>query len=504
VLNVYRVERRKLLAQLSTRVLALVCALGPIAFAVLLRLQSGVPADTLLGAWVHSSGYALPFVVLGFGGYWGFPVLAGVLAGDLFSSEDRYGTWKTLLTRSVTRGDVFAGKVLAAAVLAVALVAVTALSSIASGLLLTGDGRLVGLGGNVIHPGEGLLLVLASWLLALGGVLAFTSLAVLFSLASRNGIVGVLGPVIAGLVMQLLALIGSGTWLHLLLLASTFGDWHGLLAAPRFYGPLVVGICVCVLWTLACLGASWTMLRRRDFAGTPVVRRPGWVLPLRAVLVAAAAIVLLGLASGIGPVAITKARLEASITPAFNRLTSVQQRDLGRAVASDAKLDDHAICRRRSGASQGPGDDWSCAITIATARAGALETVGYDVSVESDGCYKADAPTSFVGSQLMTDARGQSVVNPLFTIYGCFDVLAAAPPCSLQASCASAATHARPGIGPGAPGAGAGGSPAEVERLHEAERAAGPAVMREIEQADAHAARASEQQAAEEAVPPRR
>jgi ABC-2 type transport system permease protein len=504
VLSVYRVERRKLLAQLSTRVLALVCLLGPVAFAVLLRLQSGVPADTLLGAWVHSSGYALPFVVLGFGGFWGFPVLAGVLAGDLFSSEDRYGTWKTLLTRSATRADVFAGKVLAAAMLAVALVCVTTLSSIASGLLLTGDGPLVGLGGNVIGSGECLLLVLASWLLALLGVLAFTSLAVLFSLASRNGIVGVIGPVLAGLVMQLLALIGSGTWLHLLLLASTFGDWHGLLAAPRFYGPLVVGICICALWALACLGASWSILRRRDFAGTPVVRRPGWVLPLRAVLAAAAAIVLLGLASGLGPVAITKARLEASITPAFNRLTSLQQRDLGRAVASGAKLDDHTICRRRSGASQGPGDDWSCAITIATARAGALETVGYDVNVESDGCYKADAPTSFVGSQLMTDARGRSIVNPLFTIYGCFNVLAAAPLCSPPARCGGAGTQTHPGSGPAAAGSGAGRSPAEVERLREAEHAAGPAVMRKIEEADAHAARVSEQLAAEEAVPPRR
>ncbi len=509
MLSVYRVERRKLLAQLSTRVLALVCALGPIAFAVLLRLQSGVPADTLLGAWVHSSGYALPFVVLGFGGFWGFPVLAGVLAGDLFSSEDRYGTWKTLLTRSATRGDVFAGKVLAAAALAVALVAVAALSSIASGLLLTGGEPLVGFAGNVIGAGECVLLVLASWLLALLGVLAFTSLAVLLSIASRNGIVGVLGPVVAGLAMQLLALIGSGTWLHLLLLASAFGDWHGLLAAPRFYGPLVVGICVCALWTLACLGASWSLLRRRDFAGTPVVRRPGWVPPLRAVLAAAAAIVLLGLASSLGPVAVTKARLEASITPAFNRLTRLQQQQLGRGVASRAELDDHTICRRRSGASQGPGDDWSCAITIATARAGALETVGYDVSIESDGCYKANAPTSFVGSQLMTDARGHSIVNPLFTIYGCFDVIAAAPPCSPSASCADAADPRPAGpAGPaganGAAGATTGRSPAELERLREAERAAGPAVMRKIEEADANAARASERQAAEEAIPPRR
>jgi ABC-2 type transport system permease protein len=492
VLSVCRAERRKLLAQLSTRALALVCALGPIVFAVLLRVQSGVPADTLLGAWVHTSGYATAFVVLGFGGFWGFPVLAGVLAGDLFSSEDRYGTWKTVLTRSASRRDVFAGKLLAAATFVSVLVAVAAVSSLAAGLVLTGDQPLVGFSGTTISSDECLLLVIAGWLLALLPVLAFTSLAVLFSIATRNGIVGVLGPVLVGLVMQLLALIGSGTWVHLLLVASAFGDWHGLLAAPKFYGPLIIGSCVCVLWVLACLSASWLILRRRDFAGTHVVRKPGWRLPLRAVLATAAVIVLLGVGSGLGPVAITKDRLQAAITPSFNRLTRLQQQQLGRTLSGRAELDDHTICRRRSGRSQGPGDDWSCAITIATPRAGELETVGYDVSVESDGCYKADAPTSFVGAQLMTDAQGHSVVNPLFTIYGCFDVTAAA------------AREEPDQRSSGADSTRSDESRAEVERLREAERAAGPAVMRKIEEADARAARASEQQAAEEAVPTRK
>lgn len=47
--------------------------------------------------------------------------------------------------------------------------------------------------------------------------------------------------------------------------------------------------------------------------------------------------------------------------------------------------------------------------------------VVYDMSVKSNGCYKAEAPPTFVGQQLMRDAHGHNVVNPLFTIYGCFD-----------------------------------------------------------------------------------
>jgi ABC-2 type transport system permease protein len=497
VWRVYRVERRKLLAQLSTRVLALVCVLGPVAFAALLRLQSGVPADTLLGAWVHTSGFAIPFVVLGFGGFWGFPLLAGVLAGDLFSCEDRYGTWKTVLTRSASRKEVFAGKILAAATFAAALVGVTALSSLAAGLLLTGDQPLVGLSGTVIPSGECLLLVLASWLLSLLPVLAFTSLAVLFSVATRNGIIGVLGPVLVGLVMHLLGLIGSGTWLHMLLLASAFDDWHGLLSAPKFYDPLIIGSCVCVLWTLACLGASWLILRGRSFAGTPIGRRPGWVAPVRVVAASTALILVLGIAGNWGPAGVTRARLESSITPVFNRLTRLQQAQLGRPLSQRTELNDRTLCRHRSGKSQGPGDDWSCAITIVTPRAGELETVGYDLSVESDGCYKADAPTSFVGQQMMSDAHGHSIVNPLFTIYGCFDTTAAVRPCVETASCARTDTHA----GTSRPRAGRR-SAGEVKALREAERAAGPTVMRKIDEADSRAARESERSGAGETEQP--
>jgi hypothetical protein len=49
--------------------------------------------------------------------------------------------------------------------------------------------------------------------------------------------------------------------------------------------------------------------------------------------------------------------------------------------------------------------------------------VTYDVSVQSDGCYKAQSPPAFIGQQLMRDAHGHNVVNPLYTIYGCFNTM---------------------------------------------------------------------------------
>jgi ABC-2 type transport system permease protein len=485
VLDVYRAERRKLTAQLAIRALALVCAAGPFAFGAVLSLQSGVPADTLLGVWVHSSGYAVSFVVLGFGGYLGFPVLAGVLAGDMFSSEDRYGTWKSLLTRSRSRGELFAGKCLALLALSTGLLALTAASSLISGLLFTGGQPMVGLGGNLLSSGEAFWLDLASWLLTLPPLLAFASIAVLLSIATRNGILGVLGPVLVGLVMQLLALVGSGSWMHVLLVASAFADWHGLLSAPRFYAPTLIGTGVSLLWTLACLGGSWLILSRRDFAGPPVSRRAGWMLPLRAVGACVAAIVLLGLAGGLGPVAITRARLQASMTSAFQRLTRLQQRELGHSVPGGAGLDLHTRCYRHAGASKGPGDDWSCTITILRSVPGAelfrTTPVTYDMSVKSEGCWKAQAPPSFVGQQTMTDDRHRSVVNPLFSIYGCFDTTAAAR-----------TNEDSQGAPPASPAASPAAREAERRALHSAEREAGPKVMKEIQEAEREARHVSE------------
>jgi ABC-2 type transport system permease protein len=426
VWSVYRVERRKLSTQLATRLLALICVLGPFAFAGVLKIQTGSPADTLFGVWVHQSGFALALVVLAFCGSWGFAVLAGVLTGDIFASEDRYGTWKMVLTRSSTRRSLFAGKLLAAFTFSIGLLLLLAVSSLAAGLLLVGDGSLVGLSGQTLSAGHSLVLVVIAWLLNILPMLAFTSLAVLFSVATRNGIVGVIGPALVDLIMQLLLLVGAGVWLHSLLVASAFDGWYTLFTQPHYWGPLAVACIVSVIWIVACLGGAWLIIRRRDFAGTPVSRRPGWVVPVRVAVGSAAVVAFLAIASSWGPTGDTAPRLKASIAPAFNKLTLLQQRELGRNVAPGAKLNVLTNCSRRASTPTGPGD-WICTLSVFIPQLGAQpfqETpVTYDVSLQSDGCYKAESPPSFVGQQTMTDAHHHSVVNPLFVIYGCFNPL---------------------------------------------------------------------------------
>ena len=140
----------------------------------------------------------------------------------------------------------------------------------------------------------------------------------------------------------------------------------------------------------------------------------------------AALITVFAIAGNWGPAGVTAARLKASLTPAFSSLTVLQQQQLGRQVPAGAKLNVQSICSRRASTPTGPGD-WSCTLNVYIPQVGAVPfqqtPVTYDVSVNSDGCYKATSPPSFVGAQSMRDAHGHSVVNPLFTIYGCFDTL---------------------------------------------------------------------------------
>ena len=261
------VECSKLAAQLKVRLLLAVCVAGPVAFAAAIRAQSSVPADTLFGRSVKESGFAVALVVLGFGALWVFPVLTSVVGGDLFSAEDRYGTWTTLLTRSRSRGEMFAGKLLTALGFSSIAVAAFAASSVAAGLLIVGPQPLIDLSGNVIAPATALRRVTLAWATVLPPAFGFTALAVLVSVATKNSAAGIGLPVVVGLTMQLYAFVDGPETVRRLLITSAFGAWHGLLAEPPYYRPLVQGTLVSATYFVVCVLIAYRVLRHRDIGG---------------------------------------------------------------------------------------------------------------------------------------------------------------------------------------------------------------------------------------------
>jgi ABC-2 type transport system permease protein len=263
-LRVCRLELVKLSGQLRIRALAVAAVIGPFAIVAGLNLQSATPGDTPFGQWVHTSGFAIPMTILGFGAQWLLPVLAAIVAGDIFSSEDHFGTWKTILTRSRGRGELFTGKLLAAVAYTVAMQVLLTVTDLVAGLL-AGTEPVVGLGGQLVQPGHAVTLEVASYLSELPPMLAFTAIALLISVLSRTSIAGIGIPVLLAVLLQVVTLINLPEWGQLTLPSHAFVTWHGLWSVPGYYGPLAYGAAVSTAWFVVCTAGAWLVFRRRSF-----------------------------------------------------------------------------------------------------------------------------------------------------------------------------------------------------------------------------------------------
>jgi ABC-2 type transport system permease protein len=265
-LTVWRLELAKLRGQWRVRAIALMCLAGPFIIVAGLNVQTATPGDTAFGQWVHASGFAIPMVILGFGGQWLLPVGTAVVAGDIFSSEDHFGTWKTILTRSRSRGELFAGKFLAALTFAVAAVILLTITGLLAGLL-AGTQPVVGLGGQLVPAGQATELVLVSWLSVLPPVLGFTALAIFTSVASRNSVAGIGVPVVLTLAFQVVTLVALPAWGQQALLSTPFLAWHGFWEQPAYVGPFMYGLITSAVWFTLCSAAAWLVFRRRTIGG---------------------------------------------------------------------------------------------------------------------------------------------------------------------------------------------------------------------------------------------
>ena len=121
----------------------------------------------------------------------------------------------------------------------------------------------------------------------------------------------------------------------------------------------------------------------------------------------------------------TAYRVSAAIGPEFDHITLLQQALIGRHAPPSARLDVLPNCNRRGAADIGPGD-WNCNIFVYLPQLKSVPfqqtSVEYDVSVAANGCYKAQSPPAFLGGPTMQDGRGRTVTNPLFVVYGCFNI----------------------------------------------------------------------------------
>ncbi len=265
--TVYRWELRKLRSQKRTYLGLGGAAIVPIIFVVATSLNGGGPEDVPFGRYIHTSGLAIPLVLLLFGAVWMYPLITALVAGDIIASEDHNGTLKTILTRSLERGQIFAGKAMAAASYAILAIVLSGTVAIVAGCLEAGFNPLTTLSGTRVSAMTALGLVAASLGVYLMPVLAVVCIGLLLSAATRNSAAAIVGTLMFSLLIQLIGILPGLQGLHPYLLSTQFNAWQGLLRSPADWDPVIRSAWVCGLYGVPALAASYLIFIRRDVAG---------------------------------------------------------------------------------------------------------------------------------------------------------------------------------------------------------------------------------------------
>ncbi|MFE7857476.1 ABC transporter permease [Streptomyces sp. NPDC057403] len=425
----YRFELVKLLSQWRIRLLVPACWIAPGLFVAGVAQQSTLPSDTLFGRWMHATGWAGPLVILGFAGTWALPLLTSLVAGDVFASEDRLGTWRHLLVAVRSPRRIFVAKTLAGLTVILVLVAGLAVSSTAGGLAAVGGRPLVGLDGHRLASADAAVRVLLAWVAALAPTLALAAIGLLGSVALGRSPTGLLLPPLVALGMQVAQMLPLPVAVRLALPGYAFLSWNGLFTAPAQLAPLLIGVTVSLVWALLATALAYLLFLRRDFTN-PAYDGAGrraltlGLLPLAGLTALTVAVVAVSTPStGSG---ITRDKVQRSTATAFAHLYRLQTEQLHRPAVTEARLRTTAACTKSDGqgAQRGAGNDWRCVVTWRLPGVPVPGQAVYQLDVTSDGRFVADGdgPKEVNGYFLLRTPAGDAP-NPLWQFDGNVELL---------------------------------------------------------------------------------
>ncbi|MFZ1153362.1 MAG: ABC transporter permease [Solirubrobacteraceae bacterium] len=268
-LAVYRWELRKLISQKRTYMGLGLAIILPLIFVIVQNVHQhgGRNGDSIFASQITQSGLATPVLMLLFESVFFLPLIASLVAGDIVAAEDGNGTLKTILTRSVNRGQIFAAKVLAAVTYGAIAVFLSASVATIGGVASWGFNQITTFSGSVVSASEGLLLVFAANACYLIPLLTVVCIGVLLSTATRNSTAAVVGTVGLVILLFILAGIPGLEGIKPYLLTEQFQNWQGLLRTPTDWAPIWHSLWVCALYALPALFAAYLVFLRRDVAG---------------------------------------------------------------------------------------------------------------------------------------------------------------------------------------------------------------------------------------------
>jgi ABC-2 type transport system permease protein len=266
--TVYRWELTKLRYQKRTYLGLGAAALVPIIFVLAIHFRHDRRGgDFAFASYLDRSGLAVPLVILLFGAVWMFPLITALVAGDIIASEDHNGTLKTVLTRSLERGQIFTGKALAAATYATAAILLSGTVAVIAGSVQSGFNSLQTLSGTIITAPKGLELVYLGLLIYLIPIGAIVCIGLMLSAITRNSAAAVVGTLMISLLIQLIGILPGLTATQPYLLSTQFNAWQGLLRTPTDWAPVIRAAWVCALYAVPSLTTAYLVFLRRDVAG---------------------------------------------------------------------------------------------------------------------------------------------------------------------------------------------------------------------------------------------
>jgi ABC-2 type transport system permease protein len=269
VRTVYRWELRKLVSQKRTYLGLGLAILLPLIFVISQLIRGHPPrgADSIFASEIFQSGLATPVLMLTFLAPFFLPLIASLVAGDIVAAEDNNGTLKTILTRSVDRGQVFAAKAAAAITYGILAVYLSAAVGTIAGISAWGFHGVRTFSDTYVTAQKALLLVVAANAFFLIPLIAVIAIGVLLSTVTRNSAAAIVGTLGVTLILAIVSQIPGLEGLHPYLLTTQYFAWQGLLRTPTDWAPILHSLWVCALYAVPCLFAAYLVFLRRDVAG---------------------------------------------------------------------------------------------------------------------------------------------------------------------------------------------------------------------------------------------
>jgi ABC-2 type transport system permease protein len=268
VFATYYWEVRKLVAQKRSWIGIAAAAIVELVFLISIEISKVTPNDgpyaDPMGQGLRHSGLALTPVVLKEIAYFGPAIIAALVGGDIVANEDAGGTLKTILVRSVRRGEILAAKALALFTYVVVALCVFAITGIVAGTIAWGFHPLANISGTRISGAHALWLTFAAIAIYAVPTIAIACFGLFLSVLARQSVAGVIGTIFYALALQGLAALPAIKGARPYILVTQLHAWHAPFMTPTDWNLIGHAVWVSLLYAVPPLVAAWLIFRHRD------------------------------------------------------------------------------------------------------------------------------------------------------------------------------------------------------------------------------------------------